>query len=101
MIIDDFKLWLKSNEERILQQGLRLVDVYKNITEKEIEKSVVYTYENFKYISQLTIRNDGYINIELLQKYSEEMVFYMYCKTDKKIMFESLFDNYLYYISQN
>ena len=34
MIIDDFKLWLKSNEERILQQGLRLVDVYKNITEK-------------------------------------------------------------------
>lgn len=39
MIIDDFKLWLKSNEERILQQGLRLVDVYKNITEKEIEKS--------------------------------------------------------------
>lgn len=56
MIIDDFKLWLKSNEERILQQGLRLVDVYKNITEKEIEKSVVYTYENFKYISQLTIR---------------------------------------------
>ena len=43
MIIDDFKLWLKSNEERILQQGLRLVDVYKNITEKEIEKSVVYT----------------------------------------------------------
>ena len=79
MIIDDFKLWLKSNEERILQQGLRLVDVYKNITEKEIEKSVVYTYENFKYISQLTIRNDGYINIELLQKDSEEMVFYMYC----------------------
>ena len=59
MIIDDFKLWLKSNEERILQQGLRLVDVYKNITEKEIEKSVVYTYENFKYISQLTIRNDS------------------------------------------
>ena len=101
MIIDDFKLWLKSNEERILQQGLRLVDVYKNITEKEIEKSVVYTYENFKYISQLTIRNDGYINIELLQKDSEGMVFYMYCKTDKKIMFESLFDNYLYYISQN
>lgn len=101
MIIDDFKLWLKSNEERILQQGLRLVDVYKNITEKEIEKSVVYTYENFKYISQLTIRNDGYINIELLQKDSEEMGFYMYCKTDKKIMFESLFDNYLYYISQN
>ena len=101
MIIDDFKLWLKSNEERILQQGLRLVDVYKNITEKEIEKSVVYTYENFKYISQLTIRNDGYINIELLQKDGEEMVFYMYCKTDKKIMFESLFDNYLYYISQN
>lgn len=101
MIIDDFKLWLKSNEERILQQGLRLVDVYKNITEKEIEKSVVYIYENFKYISQLTIRNDGYINIELLQKDSEEMVFYMYCKTDKKIMFESLFDNYLYYISQN
>ena len=37
MIIDDFKLWLKSNEERILQQGLRLVDVYKNITEKEID----------------------------------------------------------------
>lgn len=68
MIIDDFKLWLKSNEERILQQGLRLANVYKNITEKEIEKSVVYTYENFKYISQLTIRNDGYINIELLQK---------------------------------
>ena len=66
MIIDDFKLWLKSNEERILQQGLRLVDVYKNITEKEIEKSVVYTYENFKYISQLTIRNDGPLNFELM-----------------------------------
>ena len=75
--------------------------MFTKILRKKIEKSVVYTYENFKYISQLTIRNDGYINIELLQKDSEEMVFYMYCKTDKKIMFESLFDNYLYYISQN
>ena len=46
MIIDDFKLWLKSNEERILQQGLRLVDVYKNITEKEIEKYVLFQLSN-------------------------------------------------------
>lgn len=42
MIIDDFKLWLKSNEERILQQGLRLVDVYKNITEKKLKISSIY-----------------------------------------------------------
>lgn len=85
MIIDDFKLWLKSNEERILQQGLRLVDVYKNITEKEIEKSVVYTYENFKYISQLTIRNDGYINIELLQKTVKKWFFICIVKQIKKL----------------
>ena len=51
MIIDDFKLWLKSNEERILQQGLRLVDVYKNITEKEIEKSVVYTSVSYTHLT--------------------------------------------------
>lgn len=100
MIVDDFKLWLKSNEESFSEQGLDLADIYENIAEKEIDRSVVYTYENSKYISQLTIRNDGYINIELLQKNSEEMVFYMYCKIDKKITFDSLFDNYFYYLSQ-
>lgn len=101
MIVDDFKLWLTSYEEKNLKLGLDLVDTYENVAEKEIDKSVVYTYDHSKYISQLTIRNDGYINIEILQKDSEEIVFYMYCKTDKKIEFDSLLNNYFYYIMQN
>ena len=101
MIIDDFKLWLKTNEENNQQLGLDLIDTYENFAEKEIDNSVVYTYENSRFISQLTIRNDGFINIEVVQKDSEELVFYIYCKTNGKINFDSLLNNYLYYIMQN
>lgn len=100
MIIDDFKHWIKVNEKKNKQFELTLIDVYENTCDKEVDNSVVYTYENDTFISQFTIRNDGFINIEVLRKDNENLVFYIYCMTDKHINFESLLDNYFNYVKK-
>lgn len=103
MIIDDFKLWIDINYEKIFQYGLILTDSYEYKSENDIENSLVLTYVNSAFISQLTIRNEGFIDIEILPeepKEDENLGFYLHCMTNKNINFDSLMKNYFDYFDQ-
>ncbi len=56
-------------------------------------ESIIAKTENQYYLCQFTIRNDGYINIEVFSEENCELVFYIYffCKTTLTVNFDHLF----------
>lgn len=100
MLIDDFKKWLAVNDEKNMKYGLVLTDTYEYKPENEIENSLVLTYVNSMFISQLTIRNNGFIDIEILSEKDENLGFYLHCMTNKNVRFDSLMKNYFDYFDQ-
>lgn len=98
MIVEIFKSWLKQNYQRFSNCGLSFVDTFEQSSIDGNDGSVVITDENSLYITQITVRNDGFINVEVLSNDTEEMVFYAYCKTTEKVDFDALMKNYFDFI---
>lgn len=99
MMGEIFKSWLKQNFQRFSDYGLSFVDTFENSPIDGNDGSVVITNENSLYITQITVRNDGFINIEVLSNDTEEMVFYIYCKTTERVVdFDALMKNYFDFI---
>lgn len=98
MIVDNFKSWLKQNYQKFSNCGLSFVDTFENMSTENNDGSMVISNENSLYITQITVRNDGFINIEVLSNDTEEMVFYIYCKITEKVDFDALMKNYFDFI---
>lgn len=98
MIVEIFKSWLKQNYQRFSNCGLSFVDTFEHSSIDGNDGSVVITDVNSLYITQITVRNDGFINVEVLSNDTEEMVFYIYCKTTEKVDFDALMKNYFDFI---
>ncbi len=99
MIVEKFKSWLEKNAQRFSNHRLSLVDTFENKPVENTDGSIVITHENSLYITQITVRNDGFINIEILSHDTEEVVFYIYCKATEIIDFDALMKNYFDFIS--
>lgn len=91
--LHDFKNWIHT-------QTYRLLDVSEDVSEKRIgdEKVMIITHETKQYIGQITVRNSGSITMEILSVHTEELVFYLYFKSDKMVDMNSLFENYFSYL---
>lgn len=94
MILSDFKKWLDFNKIRMERYGLKLIE------KCEPYDAIILTYENKDFFTELTIRNNGFEDIEICNKKSEELVFYQHCMTDKDLNIDSLMDNYLKYFDR-
>lgn len=98
-MVNGFISWFKRNENKFIQAGLSEVDRYENLSDKANDGSIVITEENDNHICQLTVRNDGFIDIEAVSKDSGELEYYIYCKTNKNVDFDNLFSNLFDYLS--
>lgn len=96
-MIEEFKNWLERNKNKFQTFGLILVDKYENKS-NENNSSIVVQYENSLYISEITVRSNNFIDIEIFSKKTEELEFYIYCMATKKIQLEFLLDTYLDYM---
>lgn len=100
MIVEKFKSWLKQNSRKFTNCGLSFIDTFENKSIEGNDGSIVITNENSHYITQITVRNDGFINIEVISNETEEMMFYIYCKITENVDFDALmkifFDFILY-----
>lgn len=94
MILSDFKKWLELNTDKMERYGLKLIEIC------EPADALVLTYENKDFFTELTIRDNGFEDIEICDKQSEELVFYQHCMTDKKLNIDALMNNYLDYFDE-
>ena len=92
------KSWLDHNLQKFSECGLSFIDTFENYPIDGNDGSVVITNQNSLYITQITVRNDGFKNIEVLSNDTEEMVFYIYCKITEKVDFDALMKNYFDFI---
>ena len=70
MILLDFKQWLKNNKIRMECYGIKMLEII------ESDSMIMLTYENEDFITELTIRNNGFEDIEICSKSSGEIVFF-------------------------
>ncbi len=98
MIVSDFKKWLDLNTAKMERYGLKLVE------RLESAESMVLEYENEDFYTELTIRDNGFQDIEInkinKEKTELELRFYLHCMTDKTLDINSLMDNYLNYFDE-
>ena len=94
MILSDFKKWLDFNTAKMERYGLKLVELCEPVD------ALILTYENKDFFTELTIRDNGFEDIEICDKESEDLVFYQHCMTDKDLNIDSLMDNYLNYFDR-
>lgn len=103
MIIDDFKSWSDNNNQKFVQYDLILTDLYEHKSDNKNDNSLVLTYENSMFITQITIRNSGFVDIEIIScdnKDNDELSFYLHCMTNTHIDFDLIMGNYFDYIKQ-
>ena len=63
MIVEIFKSWLSYNLQKFSDCGLSFIDTFENYPIDGNDGSVVITNENSLYLTQITVRNDGFIKI--------------------------------------
>lgn len=72
--------WLKNRENLFSASDIKTVDIRKNNGQ-----SITVIQESEKYISDITVRNDGFIDIEIISIITEETVFSIHFMTKQKL----------------
>lgn len=84
------KKWLKNRESELLASGIKTIDIMENG-----DRSMTIIQESAVYISDITVRNDGFIDIAILSIRTEEYVFCIHFMSKKKAEIEPLLDFYI------
>lgn len=82
--------WLKNRENLFSASDIKTVDIKENNGQ-----SITVIQESEKYISDITVRNDGFIDIEIISIITEEPVFSIHFMAKAKIEIELLLDFYI------
>lgn len=93
----EFKDWLGKNKPILAQLGLR-INNYQEVDNGDGNTAITITHETDIHMGQITVRNSGSIDIEILSVESGEMVFHIYCSAKEGIDFDSLLGNYVEYM---
>ncbi len=97
-MIEQFRKWIDSYSNYISDMGITQVELYENkMSDGEIA-SLVVTHETSQYIGQITVRNDGHIDIEVLSITTNEIEFYIYLMAQKYFDLEIILKLYIDYI---
>ncbi len=82
--------WLKNRENLFSASDIKTVDIRENNGQ-----SMTIIQESEKYISDITVRNDGFIDIEIISIVTEEPVFSIHFMAKTKTEIEPLLDFYI------
>lgn len=84
------RIWLKNKENYFSASDIKTVDIKDNNGQ-----SITVIQESEKYISDITVRNDGFIDIDIISVITEEPVFSIHFMTKTKTEIEPLLDFYI------
>lgn len=84
------KKWMKNRKNELLASGIKTIDIKENG-----DRSMTIIQESAVYMSDITVRNDGFIDIAILSIETEEYIFCIHFMTKKKAEIEPLLDFYI------
>jgi len=96
MMENDFKEWLAFNKKFFLDLGITVDNFEDNIE----TPGVSIIHQTMSYMGQITVRDTGYVDIDILLIESEETVFHLHCFAKEGINFNLLLGNYIEYMKR-
>ena len=91
---EKLKLWLEQNKKMFSSN--EIIQIY----EYENNNSLVVQHESEFYLGQVTARNDGFTDIEIISIETEGLVFYMHCMAHADIEIAPMFDMYINFLKR-